>query len=367
MKIVFIGGRDILSLGGIESYMFNLTRELTRIGHECVVWCESDHHEVKMLDGVKVIYHPGPKSNLICKPWCGLKATIKTVFSEKGVDVVHYNAWPASLWSWIPRLFGIKSILQGHGFEWRHSKYSSKQKKILKIMEGITAWTNTNIILVSDEQTDYFKVHYRRNAHTIPTAVNMPTVISSESDIDRKYGLEPLKFFLFLGRLSKEKNVDYLIWAFKHIKDFKLVIAGTNTVEPEYVNYLHNQGANNANVVFTGPAYGSDKDWLLRNAYCFCLPSTTEGMSIALLEAMSYRLPIIASDIIPNKEVLKDNGLYVRPENISDLINAYNEAICDPLRLREYVEHNYNIVKWHFTWDKVAKKYVEYLNSIGIG
>ena len=88
MKIVFVGGRDILSLGGIESYMFNLTRELTRIGHECVVWCESDHHEVKMLDGVKVIYHPGPKSNLICKPWCGLKATIKTVFSEKGVDVV---------------------------------------------------------------------------------------------------------------------------------------------------------------------------------------------------------------------------------------------------------------------------------------
>ena len=111
MKIVFVGGRDILSLGGIESYMFNLTRELTRIGHECVVWCESDHHEVKMLDGVKVIYHPGPKSNLICKPWCGLKATIKTVFSEKGVDVVHYNAWPASMWSWIPRLFGKKTIL----------------------------------------------------------------------------------------------------------------------------------------------------------------------------------------------------------------------------------------------------------------
>ena len=233
-------------------------------------------------------------------------------------------------------------------------------------MEGVTAWTNTNIILVSDEQTDYFKAHYRRNAHTIPTAVNMPTDISSKSDIDRRYGLEPQKFFLFLGRLSKEKNVDYLIWAFEHIKDFKLVIAGTNTVEPEYVDYLHNQGANNANVVFTGPAYGSDKDWLLRNAYCFCLPSTTEGMSIALLEAMSYRLPIIASDIIPNKEVLKDNGLYVRPENTPDLANAYNMAISDPYMLRNYVEVNFQYVKQKYTWEKVAKEYVDYLNSIRI-
>ena len=92
MKIVFIGGRDIHILGGIENYMLNLTRELTRLGHECVVWCESDHREVKMLDGVKVIYHPGPKSNLICKPWCGLKATLRTLFREKNVSVIHYNA-----------------------------------------------------------------------------------------------------------------------------------------------------------------------------------------------------------------------------------------------------------------------------------
>ena len=158
--------------------------------------------------------------------------------------------------------------------------------------------------------------------------------------------------------------MDYLIWAFKHIKDFKLVIAGTNTVEPEYVNYLHNQGANNNNVVFTGPAYGSDKDWLLRNAYCFCLPSTTEGMSIALLEAMSYRLPIIASDIIPNKEVLKDNGIYVRPENTADLVIAYNEAINNPHKSKSFVESNYRLVKQKYTWDKVAQKYVDYLNSI---
>jgi glycosyltransferase involved in cell wall biosynthesis len=87
-------------------------------------------------------------------------------------------------------------------------------------------------------------------------------------------------------------------------------------------------------------------------------------MSIALLEAMSYRLPIIASDIIPNKEVLKDNGLYVRPENTSDLVNAYNRAINDPRVLKNHVEVNFQLVKQKYTWDKVAKEYVDYLNSI---
>lgn len=61
MRIVFIGGRGIHILGGIENYMLNLTRELTKLGHECIVWCESDHHEEELLEGVRVIYHPGPK------------------------------------------------------------------------------------------------------------------------------------------------------------------------------------------------------------------------------------------------------------------------------------------------------------------
>ena len=81
---------------------------------------------------------------------------------------------------------------------------------------------------------------------------------------------------------------------------------------------------------------------------------------------MSYRLPIVASDIVPNKEVLKDNGLYVRPENIIDLVNAYNEAIKNPQKLQGFVEANYQLVKHKYTWDKVAKEYVEYLHSIGV-
>lgn len=366
MKIVFIGGRNILALGGIESYMFNLTRELTKIGHECVVWCESDHHEVVMLDGVKVIYHPGPKSNLICKPWCGLKATLKTILGEKGVDVIHYNAWPASLWCWIPRMFGIPSMMEGHGLEWQRSKYSPKAQKIMKFMESFTARLNQHLIMCSEGQVKYFKKEYGKESTCIPGAVNLPDFDRfNSSGIIERFGLEKKKYFLFMGRLVQDKNPDYLIRAFKKAKvsGYKLVIAGSNDTMPEYEAELHCLGAEE-NIVFTGAVYGDDKDLLLRHAYCFCLPSTIEGLSIVMMEAASYHLPVIASDIEANREFLGDDAVYVRPENEEDLVNALEYSLSHPEEMVHQQMVNYQKVIEKYTWDKVALQYVEYLKTI---
>lgn len=367
MKIVFIGGRGIHTLGGIESYMLNLTRELTKLGHECIVWCESDHHEVEMLDGVRVIYHPGPKSNLICKPWCGLKATLKTVFKEKHVDVIHYNAWPPSLWCWIPRLFGISSLMEGHGLEWQRSKYSPVAQKLMKLMEEFTARLNQHLIMCSTGQVEYFRKEYGKESVCIPGAVMMPNMDKpNKSDVLERFVLQPKKYFLFLGRLVQDKNPDYLIKAFvqANTAGYKLVIAGSNDAMPEYVTKLHELGANHNDVVFTGAVYTDDKDMLLRHAYCFCLPSTIEGLSIVMMEAASYHLPIIASNIDANREFLADDAVYVKPENKEELVEALEYAIAHPKEMEQQQQNNFCKILYHYTWDKVALKYEKYLRTI---
>lgn len=372
MKIVFIGCRDIRILGGIENYMQNLTRELAKLGHECVVWCESDHREVIMMDGVKVIYHPGPKSNLICKPWCGLKATLRTLFKEKNVDFIHYNAWPPSLWSWMPRLCRIPSLMEGHGLEWQRSKYSSKAQKVMKFMERLTAHTNKHLAMCSEGQVKYFWETYHKKAECIPGAVHLPDLQKENtSGILQRHGLEDGKYFLFMGRLVQDKNPDYLIRAFRSvaketgaIDHFKLVIAGSNDAMPEYVESLKKLGEDCEDVVFTGAVYGEDKDRLLRDAYCFCLPSTIEGLSIVMMEAASYKLPTIASDIEANKEFLAEDAVFVRPENEEDLVKALRFAIEHPEELERLKQVNYQKVVDKYTWDKVAKKYEEYVASL---
>lgn len=97
MKIAFIGGRDIHKLGGIENYMYNLATELVKLGHEPVVYCESDRNEKELVNGFCVIHQKSIGGRFLCKILLSYKATIGSIFSRQHFDVYHYNAWPPSL------------------------------------------------------------------------------------------------------------------------------------------------------------------------------------------------------------------------------------------------------------------------------
>lgn len=365
MKIAFIGGRNIHKLGGIETYMYNLCTKLKEMGHEPIVYCESDRNYEEVVNGFKVIHWKSPKSVYICKIYIGLRSTLNAITKQKGVKVFHYNAWPPSLWSWIPRLFGRKAILMGHGLEWKRTKYSPRKQKIIRLMERITAKMNNHLIMVSQEQTDWYASEYNKTCATIPTAVNLP-VNFTDSDILQKYNLQKEGYYLYLGRLVQDKNPDYLIKAFlkANCKDTKLVIAGANDSDPEYVKYLHNIAAGDNRVVFTGAVYGLDKETILKNCKVFCIPSTIEGLAITLLEAMSYAKPVIASNIEANKEGLGDNGIWVSHENEDDICNAilYCEKNID--KLEEQAMKNRSRIERYFTWDRISSLYDDYIKSL---
>lgn len=364
MKIVFIGGRDIHILGGIENYMYNLATELVKTGHEPIVYCESDHNGAETVNGFEVRYVKGPSSNLVCKPWVGLIATLRTVFREKDVDLIHYNAWPPSLWSWIASLAGIPSLMEGHGLEWKRSKYGPRARKILKFMEGVTARHNRHLVMCSEDQVRYFRETYGKEAVCIPGAICLPSEdAGNASDILVRHTLVPGRYFLFMGRLVQDKNPDCLVRAFEaaELSGYKLVIAGGNDAMPDYVSYLH--GLASEDVVFTGPVYGEDKACLLKNAFAFCLPSSIEGLSIALMEAMSYKLPVIASDIEANRELLSGNAMYVRPENVGDLVQTMRDAVGKGFPV-SWIEKNYKYLSENYTWPQVAAKYISHVSTI---
>lgn len=367
MKIAFIGGRDIRKLGGIESYMYNLATELVRKGHEPIVYCESDHCSVEWINGFKVIYQKGPKSMFLCKPLLGLKSTINAVFREKHIDVIHYNAWPPALSSPLACVFGIKSVMQGHGHEWKNTKYSMKQKKILRFMEWLSAKMNKNVITVSNAQSDYYNRNYRKNVVTIPTAINPPALVEDKMQFLNKYGLLPKKYFLVVARIVPVKNIDVLINAFikSNHSDYKLVIAGNNDANPEYVNSLKLLASQSNDIIFTGVVYGEEKTALIENSYTFCIPSTSEGLSVALLEAMGLSVPIIASDIEGNREVLQDDkAVWVRAENEQDLCSAIEYSITHEIEIFASTEFNRNLILENYTWEKVTDKYVDYLTDL---
>jgi glycosyltransferase involved in cell wall biosynthesis len=294
----------------------------------------------------------------------GLKAILKTLRDFPNVKIYHFNAAGPALFGWIARLAGKKTIYVGHGLEWKRTKWSKFQQKVLKVFDrSIIKYCTKYHIAVSQEQSVYWSLHLGIPFITIPTAVNPP-----KQNVDvytlKKFSLLEEEYYLYLGRLVQDKNPDFLIKAFckAQLTGVKLVMAGSNDTAPEYVSYLKSLA--NENVVFTGAVYGDDKEALLKYCKAFCIPSTIEGLAITLLEAMSYGKLCIASDITANKEGLGDNGVWVKPEDVDSLVNALKYVNENNKQLRELGLKNRKRVEDYFLWDKVSQRYSDFINDI---
>lgn len=367
MKIAFIGGRDIHKLGGIEAYTYNLCTELVKMGHEPLVYCESDKEDEEWVNGFHVIHQKSLASKFRTKPLLGRRAVKRTLREHPDIQFYHFNhGGPALLGGPIARIHGKTTLIQQHGIEFRRTKWSRFQRFLMKCLEFVSIkYCGKYLTSVSLEQVERTETVYHKHCWYIPTAVNIDVEIKDETVLER-FGLEHEMFFLYLGRLVQDKNPDFLIKAFvaSGVKDRKLVIAGSNDQDPAYVDYLKKTAQGNENVIFTGAVYGDDKETLMKHCAAFCIPSTIEGLAITLLEAMSYGRICIASDIPANKEGLGDNAIWVKAEDVETLKDAIIKVDQEFEVLKGSGQKNFERIKESFTWPKIAQQYIEMVNEI---
>lgn len=141
--------------------------------------------------------------------------------------------------------------------------------------------------------------------------------------------------------------------------DFKLVIAGDADHEDAYSRSLKDM-ARDAGVVLTGYIKGEPLNQLLTHAGLFCMPSYHEGLPIALLEAMSYNLDVMVSDIPACRLNCLDSDKDFFPVGN---VAALTEALKIKLQPRETQRH-YDLSPYN--WDNIATQ-TEALYSQVIG
>ena len=364
MRIAMLGHKRVPSReGGVEVVVEELSVRMVQKGHSVTVYNRSGHHvSGREFDGEKRREYKGitlktvPAINIkgIAAMTASAFASVCAAFGR--YDVVHFHTEGPCATLWLPKLFGKKCVVTVHGLDHQRSKWGRLARTYIMLGEKCAAKFADEIIVLSRGVQEYFKTHYNRDTLLIPNGVTPPVPKAAE-EIRSRWNLEKDSYILYLGRITPEKGIHYLIDAYQGLKtDKKLVIAGGASDSDDYFASLRAKAAGNENILFTGFVQGQALEELFSNAYVYVLPSDLEGMPLSLLEAMSYGNCCVVSDIPENADVVEENGVTFKQGEISALRDRL-QTLCDHKEITAaYQQKASPFILSKYSWDEVTDK-----------
>lgn len=362
MKIVVTGTRGIPDImGGVETHCEELFPRIAARGYDVTVIRRKSYVRDSLTEwhGVQLMDVKSPKM----KSFEAIVHTFRAINRAKrmGADVLHIHAIGPALLVPYAKLLGMKVVFTHHGPDYDRDKWGFAAKTMLKLGERMGCRFADHVIVISNVIKDLIAKRCGRteNVHLIYNGVPEPE-ICEYPEYFQELGIEKGKYILGMCRFVPEKRLHDLVDAFYSIKhlpsDIKLVLAGDTDFEDDYSRELKRKAKENG-VVLTGFIRGKKLHSLLTNALCYSLPSSHEGLPIALLEAMSYQLPVITSAIPANLEVGLPKACYHEVGDVKALSEKLADIVSKPLQRIEYDMTEYN-------WDIIAGQVEEIYKSL---
>lgn len=297
------------------------------------------------------IYRDSPKADVVFSPTHYVPRFISSpqVMSVMDLSYLYY-----------PELFRNKDLMQLT--QW--TKYSvSKASAVLTISQY-----SKNDILKRYGKPES-AVHVTYPGLTMPTQKKDP---STTIDIFKKYSL-PKRFILSVGTIQPRKNYEKLIEAFsiflkadpEKSGDIDLVIIGKKGWLFEGILRASETHGVSAKVKFLDFVPDRELPTFYRSATCFALPSLYEGFGLPVLEAMANECPVVVSHVSSLPEIAGDAGIYVDPNNPSDIASGLATAVRQRNQAagKSRVQLGLRQVQ-RFTWEKAAKQTLRVLEQV---
>ncbi len=376
MKIVHISPNFLPIEGGVEIYVYNLSKELVKMGHKVSVLTSHilNTKRYEKIDGINVFRIPilGKLFTVPIMPSLfreSLKMNADILHGHLPHPIVFEIAVLSHLVSKTPLVLTIQNLTNAR-------VVGSSQKLKMLISELYSTFLG-NFSLSFADQIITTTQQYIQSFRTLRRIQNKITVIPNGVDIQKfspnsthalKDDLKLMenKIILFVGLLRpshKYKGLDYLLNAMKlvirHVPNAKLLIVGGGKLQAYYEALCGNLGLTEY-VSFVGSVPHSSIDKYYNIADVFVLPSINqeEGFGIVILEAMACKKPVIVtsiagvSEIISNEEV----GYIVPPKNHEVLANAIIKILSKDNLAGLMGQNARNFVKQKCNWTEIAKQ-----------
>lgn len=339
--------------GGVEVHAEQLATRLAALGWQVTALMRSPYVPASHREwrGVRIrrLWAPRNRSlealihSTLGVLWAGLTRP----------DILHIHAVGPGLVVPLARLLGLRVVFTHHGPDYDRQKWGGFARGMLKLGEKGAVRTGNATIAISRTIQTLVREKHGVEAALIPNGV-VPVEQASNRETLDELGLAPRRYVLLVSRLVPEKRHLDLLDAFARAKlpGWKLVFVGAADHADPYQADLQQRAAAREGVVMAGFRTGRALQELYTHAGLFVLPSSHEGLPIAMLEALNFGLPVIASDIPANVEVGLPPDHYFPLGDVEALaarLQQLSPGFDDARRaaVRDWVRSRYS-------WDKIA-------------
>lgn len=350
MKICVIGTRGFPNIeGGVETHCEKLYDLLSK-KHQIIVFRRKPYVDksIEKTNNITFVDLPSTKIKGFETIFHSFISTINAIIIKP--DIIHYHNTGPAIFSFLINKKKIKIVLTYHSANYEHNKWNYISRKIIKLSEYIATRKADQIIVVNERLKNKFSKKTQNICVTIPNGIEKAHLTDKTNILDENELIKN-KYILTVGRIVPEKGIDVLINAFNKLKNrnYKLVIVGKIKTKDKYYKYLKSI-SNNENIVFLDFLKGEDLYQIYQNARLFVLSSRNESSPFVILEAMSYGLDVLLSNIPNLMEFNHLTNNYFISENVEDL----------KIRLEEILEKNHDTrIDYDlnmYKWSTIAKK-----------
>jgi len=371
LRIAWLGHQSAKLGGGMATYSQEIVAGLRTMGHQVTFF----HHGDRTGESADESSESVPLAALpLVKPLVLSPARAKRKLIDRlrhrEFDLVHASFWFSSMDFDLPKVtkeLAIPLVATFHvAFDQRRSIWGGITSGTYRLYAPTLAKCERVIVFGPAQRDILINLGVPENViRILPNGVDVVRHCPGTSDRRQRYDADRL--FVYMGRVDSEKNVDVLLEAFLDSappRRTKLLIMGTGTEKRRLERFYKD-----TRVIFTGHiSEAEERIAILRAADGFFLPSTVEGLSLSMLEAMACGVATIATDVGTDGEALRGAGIVIDPSNLAvELQMAFRQMIELPFlsvelgRLaRERVLERYSLDK---NLESLSELYTELVRS----
>ncbi len=355
-RVAIIGTQGVpAQYGGFESLVENLIGQSSDSDMQYTVYCSAKAYKEKLAE------YEGAKLKYVNFEANGVQSVVYDIVSlvraSRGSDVVLVLGVSGCCFLPIYRIFAPnkKLVINIDGLEHRRDKWGRCAKWFLKWSEKMAVKYADVIIADNRGILDYVKEEYEQEATLIAYggdhAVANVIAENEQGEMLSRYNLCRGQYMMTVCRIEPENNCHVTLEAFSRT-DRQLVFVG-NWDKSEYGRDLKARFAKYNNILMLDPIYDVDTLYALRNnASVYIHGHSAGGTNPSLVEAMFFGKPIVAYNVVYNRETTDNKAMYFR-----DVDELYAIITQDTSHFREQGAALRLVAEERYRWQRVVKQY----------